>query len=328
MSTTPNKKEQVPNYDITNAKANASTGTLINNQADLNKYGIDYSPEQREEIANIFRAEADAAYNTARNDYAKAMAAEQNTLRDTIRRSQAQSVATGASRGLQAANELSAMLGLQEQAAQGAAQMQGSYAEALANASQKAMEQQNARAQAGANIAAADIAGEAQKYSVNMDYLANDPAKVLDMIKYYESIGDTNTVGMLKTVFMTGQGATEGQVENVVNPKTDWSQAYKMNQYSTVWGSQKPNGEDEDFNFEDTNGNKYRIRQGKTQSTDSAVYQKAISNNVPEGVPFIFGDKIYMKFNNGVHEITRRASYSNHYAELYNKLKRDNFILE
>lgn len=321
MSTTPNKKEQVPNYDITGAKTNASTGTLINSQADLNKYGIDYSPAQREEIANIFRAEADAAYNTARNDYARTMAAEQNTLRDTIRRSQAQSVATGASRGLQAANELSAMLGLQEQAAQGAAQMQGSYAEALANASQKAMEQQNAMAQVGSNIAAADIAGEAQKYSMNMDYMANDPFRVLSMIEYYNSIGDTTTADMLKTVFMTGQGATESQVAANNNPSS-----YK---YNTVHLTKDMGtGESNDwfrFKFSDSDDTEYRVKRGS--QGDSTVQEKVASAGLKANTIFLVDSKPYIIASDGkAYEILERSANTKHYNNMLAKMQTDSTV--
>jgi hypothetical protein len=322
MATTPTKKEQVPNYDINSAKTNASTGTLINNQADLNKYGIDYSPERQEEIANFFRAEADAAYNTARNDYARTMAAEQNTLRDTIRRSQAQSVATGASRGLQAANELSAMLGLQEQAAQGAAQMQGSYAETLANASQRAMEQQNARAQVGANIAAADIAGEAQKYSMNMDYMANmdtnmfnDPYRVFSMIDYYNSIGDTATANMLKTVFMTGQGATENQVtehfeQQKAQEEAKQAAAKRVEAATKIAEAEskgivlkpdttKKKGDKISIN---SGGYKYNVQVGETLTDNDPVFDYIANNNIPLNTPFIAPGiaKIYMRTTDGV----------------------------
>lgn len=321
MSTTPTKKEQVPNYDINSAKTNASTGTLINQQADLNKYGIDYSPEQREEIANIFRAEADAAYNTARNDYARTMAAEQNTLRDTIRRSQAQSVATGASRGLQAANELSAMLGLQEQAAQGAAQMQGSYAETLAKASQRAMEQQNARAQVGATIAAADIAGEAQKYSMNMDYMANDPYKVLDMIKYYESIGDTTTADMLRNVFKYGSGVPESQVTADNNPP---AYAYNTVQLTKDMGTDEGNDWFR-FKFGDSDDTEYRVKRGP--KGDDTIQKKAADAGLVTNTIFLVGSSPYIIASDGkAYEILERSLNTKHYNNLLAKMQTDSTV--
>ena len=67
------------NYNIDAAKKNASTGTLINNQSDLQRYGIDYSQAQRDEIANIFANQAAAAYGKASNEYAGNMAQQQSS---------------------------------------------------------------------------------------------------------------------------------------------------------------------------------------------------------------------------------------------------------
>ena len=307
--------------DFNKKKEQAGVGSTVQSQADLSKWGIDYSPEQREEMANIFRNEATAAYNTAQSDYAKTMAAEQNTLRDTIRRSQAQSVATGASRGLQAANELSAMLGLQEQAAQGAAQMQGSYAEALANASQKAMEQQNTRAQIGANVAAADIAGEAQKYSVNMDALVNDPYQVLDMIKHYESIGDTATADSLKTVFMTGHGATEAQVANTLSP-TDYK-------YNTInFTKEMGTGEKNDwfrFTFGGSDDTEYNVKRGSKGNDE--IQSKVANAGLKTSTVFLVGSTPYIIASDGkAYEILARSANKKSYDNMLAKMQADNTV--
>lgn len=330
-STNPKKENQ---YNIDSAKQNASTGTLIGSQADLQKYGIDYSQEQRDQIANIFANQATAAYGTAQQDYAKTMAAEQNSLRDTIRRSQAQSVATGASRGMQAANELSAMLGLQEQAAQGAAQMQGSYAEALANAQQQAMEIQNARAQVGSNIAAADIAGEAQKYSVGMDYQANDPLKVLDVIKYLEDNGDSATANMLRTVFMTQQGATESQVAGTLGNIT----TQNSGNLSEAWSKQGNTSNLRDTlvgdNFDVTiDGVEYGLELGTLQSSDSEVTTLANQKQVPLYTAFIYKNQVYIRTSDGIHRVggTGKDGVDHtrgDYSQAYNAISKAGLILE
>lgn len=236
MATT---NKETNNYNIDSVKKNASTGTLVGSgNVDLKNYGIDYSQEQRDEIAGIFANEATKAYGSAQNEYANQMAQQQTSLQDTIRRSQAQAVATGASRGMQAANELSSMLGLQEQAAQGATTLQGDYATALANAQKNAMDIQNTRAQIGSEIAAADIAGEAQKYSVGLDYQANDPYRVISEIAALRASGDSAAADALLTGWLASQGASEGQVSDavynantvrdpetgeVIPTKTDWT---------------------------------------------------------------------------------------------------------
>ncbi len=54
-------------------------------------------------------------YATTENQFYNQMYGAQGTALDTIRKSQAQAIATGASRGLQSANELASMLGLQQE---------------------------------------------------------------------------------------------------------------------------------------------------------------------------------------------------------------------
>lgn len=227
MATT---NKETNNYNIDSTKKNASTGTMVGSgNMNLKDYGIDYSQEQRDEIAGIFANEATKAYGSAQNEYSNLMAQQQSSLQDTIRRSQAQAVATGASRGMQAANELSSMLGLQEQAAQGATTLQGDYATALANAQKSAMDVQNTRAQIGSEIAAADIAGEAQKYSVGMDYQANDTSRIISEIAAARASGDNATADYLLAILGASHGLSEGQVANAVNAanpsegKTDWT---------------------------------------------------------------------------------------------------------
>lgn len=206
-----------PTYNIDQIKKNANTGTTVRSPEDLQKYGIDYSQAQRDAIANIFANQATTAYGAAQNQYANNMAQQQASLQDTIRRSQAQAVATGASKGMQAANELSSILGLQEQAAQGATELQGTYADALAKAQQQAFDVQNARAQIGAEIAAADIAGKAQEYSVGLDYQANDPFRVLSEMATLREQGDDATADMLLTSWLTAQGVSEAKIKEIVN---------------------------------------------------------------------------------------------------------------
>ena len=62
-------------------------------------------------------------YEATANKFYEQMYGTQATALDTIRRSNAAAVATGASRGIQAANELSAILGLQETSTQTAPEL-------------------------------------------------------------------------------------------------------------------------------------------------------------------------------------------------------------
>ena len=180
--------------------------------ADLAKYGIDYSQEQRDAIANIFRDQATAAYGTAQNQFSNSMAQQQATLSDTIRRSQAQAVATGASRGMQAANELSSMLGLQQAAAQETSAMQGTYAEALANAQKNAYDVQNAANQVAMQGYVADSASNAQMYVANME----DPYRVFSVAAELKAAGQTQAADAILQSYYKGMGYTADEAAGMI----------------------------------------------------------------------------------------------------------------
>lgn len=180
--------------------------------SDFAKYGIDYSQEQRDAIANIFKDQAAAAYSTAQNQFSNSMAQQQATLSDTIRRSQAQAVATGASRGMQAANELSSMLGLQQAAAQEASAMQGTYAEALANASKSAYDVQNAANQVGMQGYVADSASNAQMYAAGVE----DPYRVFQVAADLKASGQTQAADALLGSYYKGMGYTTDEANAFV----------------------------------------------------------------------------------------------------------------
>lgn len=222
-------KEQ---YNIDQLKKNATTGQTYNpadyGAKDLSAYGIDYSQAQRDAIANIFKDSATAAYGTAQNQYSNTMAQQQASLQDTMRRSQAQAVATGASKGMQAANELSAMLGLQQTAAQEASAVQGSYAEALANAQQQAYDIQNAANQIGASMYAADttagaekysadVASDAQKYAANIDAQINDPYRIFSELDAAKTSGDNIKYDALLNAYLSSSGVSEGSVKEFMS---------------------------------------------------------------------------------------------------------------
>lgn len=85
------------------------------------------SPVKAEELQAKFDAQTKAEYDKQRtalqnteNKFYNQLYDTQQTTMDTIRQANAQAVATGASRGVQAANELSALLGLQQESVEGA----------------------------------------------------------------------------------------------------------------------------------------------------------------------------------------------------------------
>ena len=107
------------------------------------------------------------------DEFYRRMYGTQNTALDTIRRSNAEAIATGASRGVQAANELSSIFGLQQQAAEESTELSrnrdalmGEREAALANNAGMAMEYADGNRLALGNLAAlfhqADSAQNAQ----------------------------------------------------------------------------------------------------------------------------------------------------------------------
>lgn len=127
-------------------------------------------------------------YEATANKFYEQMYGTQATALDTIRRNNAAAVATGASRGIQAANELSAILGLQEtntRTASELAQQRNLLADQEAAAFAKnivdAMTTSNAVKQALANLAANLYASDTQFDVGAMQYYAalNQAAQAL-----------------------------------------------------------------------------------------------------------------------------------------------------
>lgn len=91
------------------------------------QYGITYDANA---IQSKFDAATKAQYDASRKEYAATenkyyndMYNNQASSIDAIRKANAQAVATGASRGMQAANELSSVLGMQQTGAEGATKL-------------------------------------------------------------------------------------------------------------------------------------------------------------------------------------------------------------
>lgn len=109
-----------------------STNTSTTTSAPSVKKYVDYAAEQVDEqaILDRYNAATIAQYNVQReqnrqaeNDFYNQMYNTQRTAMDTIRQANAAAVSTGASRGVQAANELSALLGLQSESVASATEL-------------------------------------------------------------------------------------------------------------------------------------------------------------------------------------------------------------
>lgn len=101
------------------------------NTPSVKKY-VDYAQQQVDEqaILDKYNAATLAQYNIQReqnrqaeNEFYNEMYNTQKTAMDTIRQANAAAVSTGASRGVQAANELSALLGLQQESVASATEL-------------------------------------------------------------------------------------------------------------------------------------------------------------------------------------------------------------
>lgn len=166
------------------ALVNATVPTM-RTAADLAaQYGITYD---RQAIEDILTSAAKAEYDTkntgqkqAERTYNAGLAGTQNTLLDTLKQQQTQAVMNGANKGMQAANALSAILGVSQESVQGATELAqarallaNEYAANLAGARKDALTQANA---AGGDLLAkaATIYGyDTTKYGEQMQYNAN-----------------------------------------------------------------------------------------------------------------------------------------------------------
>lgn len=123
MSTTPTANSAGLGMTQLQAQANA----LVDEQALLDKFNAATTAQY-----NLQREQNRQAENTFYNQ----MYNTQQTAMDTIRQSNAAAVSTGASRGIQAANELSAILGLQQESVASATE--------LANANRQTAQEETA----------------------------------------------------------------------------------------------------------------------------------------------------------------------------------------
>lgn len=320
QTTTQQQNNKKYSYDPSSVYAWAQAGS---NQTNLSKYGIDFSQAEQDRIANIFRNEATASYNTAQNQYSQDIANQQATLSDTIRRSQAEAVATGASRGLQAANELSSILGLQQAAAQGATQIQGDYASQLASAQQQAMELQNQKNQVGAEIASADLAAEAQKYTANMDFAANDFNRILSQSNALRESGDAAGANALLSAYLAANGVDAATASSLIQSSKDQAtnyQAYSAEAgqgllegsgsssskeyYGANWKDLR-NGKSESFNFYYNGGTYYVKASGSAITSTSspklydALGQLSGNTSASAGSFVVYENKLYVSVGDG-----------------------------
>ena len=284
----------------------------------INKAGLE--TVKAEDLQKKFDAATEAEYdkqrtelqNTENKFYNKLYDTQQTTM-DTIRQANAQAVATGASRGVQAANELSALLGLQQESVEGATDI-ANQATTLAQDETQAMlenvltaEQQAQQAnqalaeilvQAGsvdvegqnANTAAAQVQQQWQQLIEQIRQTNPTQANILqkEYDAYYAGIGG-GTTGTSTTTdgATTNTGTTPGGTNTTTVPKTtaDYYTELSNKGYNTgqqrIIDMSKPVAEWgnylEQIDFDaDT-------AKGKAGTYIAAVQKAALNNEIPVG---------------------------------------------
>lgn len=158
------------------AQSKASLNNFTPQKLNPANYGVNYDYNS---IKGIFDNATKTQYQTLRDQYDQTANQfynnqfnNQQTALDTIRKSNASAVATGASRGMQAANELSSTLGLQQQGTQEATTLAGNRS-GLADKEQAAYAQNSSNALTAANTAGENLYSADTQWGVGqMNYYA------------------------------------------------------------------------------------------------------------------------------------------------------------
>ena len=205
-------------YEVSTMKPSwTPTRTAMRDPAELAKsLGVTYDYDS---IYNKFADATKAQYAVQRkeqeaseNKYYNDMYNTQMASLDTIKKANSQAVATGASRGMQAANELSSILGLQQEAVAGATQLAADRSAladketaALAQNAVDALTQANSTALSLGNLNANIYAADTQFDVGQMDYYARLDTAIKSLMGMQEQAmanrygADQNLAGAMYT---------------------------------------------------------------------------------------------------------------------------------
>ncbi len=216
------------------------------------KQYYDYAQKQIDEqaILDKYNAATVAQYNVQReqnrqaeNQFYNQMYNTQKTAMDTIRQANASAVASGASRGVQAANELSALLGLQQESVASATEIAqanrqtaqeetAAVLENVLNAYQQASQERSQLTQQAIEAASLtaqeqQAAAEANKAKTEHDKYLLD-LKVNDPDKYYQVIAQENAANQFNTMtdeqyILNVSNATQALQEISEQLKYNWN---------------------------------------------------------------------------------------------------------
>ena len=172
---------------------------MADNTLSVKKYQ-DYAQNQVDEqaILDKYNAATIAQYNLQReqnrqaeNKFYNQMYNTQKTAMDTIRQANAAAVSTGASRGIQAANELSALLGLQQESVESATELAqanrqtaqeetAAVLENVLNAYQQAQQERSNLVSQGIEAASVDVQNAANNMPL-INKIADSSKKLMDV---------------------------------------------------------------------------------------------------------------------------------------------------
>ena len=161
-------------------------------------YGITYD---KDAILNLLNGATKAQYASQKEDYQDTvddfynqMTDSQSSLLDTLRSSQANAVATGASKGMAAAQQLSTILGLQDVTQQTATdlgneknKLDAEENAAYATNENTALTTSNSLKEALANLASTNYGYDTQKYASELDFTAALQAVLGEIIQSQNS---------------------------------------------------------------------------------------------------------------------------------------------
>ena len=189
-------------YGMVNTAGIAPTKASLMGKSLGDIYGIDYDKDTILSLLNgATKAQYDAQRQTTQettDDFYNQMSASQAGLLDTLRSNQAGAVATGASKGMAAAQELSALLGLQATNTQGATdlanaknKLDAEEAAAYAANTKTALDTSNSLKQAIANLDSTKYGYDTQGYASELDYTAALKAVLGEIIQSQNSANAT-----------------------------------------------------------------------------------------------------------------------------------------
>ena len=233
------------------------TGTVVTNPTNTNKYvNMQYLQDMannlvdEQAILDKFNAATAAQFNLQReqnrqaeNAFYNQMYNTRQTAMDTIRQSNAAAVSTGASRGVQAAQELSALLGLQQESVASATELANAnrqtaqeetaaVLENVLNAYQQAEQQRQNLITAGIQAASVDVEKanvEATKEKNTLDSeMTKQDIKVNDPDRYNEIIAEENNAKDFKNM-TSEQLATN--IENANAAINNYNFGFSWNSY-------------------------------------------------------------------------------------------------